>query len=130
MNTKMKSVLSHMVLQSVLFGAATAAAVVTNVAHADEASPATAAEHEAKARYFRDRAKTYLEEAAESRKAAQGYRTATNAKGRQTHSPEHKKVAADLEAMAKHDEMLAKDAERIALFHDRQVATLRTQAAK
>lgn len=128
MNTK--KVLTHMVIQAVLFGATTTAAVVTNVAQADEASPATAAEHEAKARYFRDRAKTYLEEAAESRKAAHSYRTSTNAKGRQTHSPEHKKVAADLEAMAKHDEMLAKDAERIALFHDRQVATLKLQAAK
>lgn len=127
---KSKFVLSHMVFPAILVGATANVAFFPPVAHADERAPATAAELEAKARYFRDRAKTYLEEAAENRKAAQSYRTSTNAKGRQTHTPEHKKVAADLELMAKHDDMLAKDAERIALFYDRQAAALRTEASR
>lgn len=123
-----KSKIRHLVVGAAVMGFLTVPAYVTSVAQADDLVAATAEEHEAKARIYRDKAKTYREEASENRKAAEGYRNATNMKGRKLNSPAHKKVAADLDAMAKHDETLAKDADRIADFHERQVQILKAEA--
>jgi|GEM_PF-2034560 len=127
---KIKSKVRHLLVGATVMGFLTVSTFVAAVAQADVYVAATAEEHEAKARIYRDRAKTYREEATENRKAAQGYRDATNMKGRKLNSPAYRKVAADLEVMAKHDEMLAKDADRIAEFHDRQVKVLKAEASK
>ncbi len=123
-----KSKVRRLLVGATVMGFLTVPTYVGSVAQADDLVAATAEEHEAKARVYRDKAKTYREEAAENRKSAEGYRNVTNMKGRKLNSPAHKKVAADLEAMAKHDETLAKDADRIANFHERQVQVLKAEA--
>ena len=92
------------------------------VASADAEVAATLEEHRAMARTFRGKAKKYLEDAAMHRKMAARYRKARNNKGRK--QPGMEKVAKAYEDMAVHDEALAKDADQVALYHERQVKRL------
>lgn len=99
-------------------------------ASADETTVPTAEECTAKARIYRDHAKSYRAEADENRKTAKGYRELKNAKGRRLNSPEHLQLAAELEHMAKDDEALAKDADKVAGYFERQAEKLRKEAAQ
>lgn len=97
-------------------------------AQADENLPATADELEAKARVFRDKANDYRQEAAANRALAERHKGVRDPKGRPVATPEQRKLVAALQAMAAHDELLAKDAEKIAAFYTRQAEAARGAA--
>lgn len=97
--------------------------MVTNVSSArgDSDVAATLEEYQAKVRVYTDKAAQYRGEAEDNRRVAKRYREAKNSKGHPISSdPAIRKLAANFEEMARHDDALAKDAERIAAFYERQ----------
>lgn len=120
---QVKLVLRQMLISAALAGfLGVAGLAAPSDSKADEQMPATAEELEAKIRVFKSKANQYRQEAEQNRATARRYREARDSKGRKM--PENNKIAANFEAMANHDDMLARDAEKIAALYERRLKVL------
>ncbi len=123
-----KLMLRQMLISAALVGLLGVASLAApSYSKADEQMPATAEELEAKIRIFKSKANQYRQEAEQNRATARRYRDARDSKGRKM--PENNKIAANFDAMANHDDMLARDAEKIAAFYERQLRLLQESPA-